>query len=148
MISLALVLSLCAASGQGREKRVKLKDLPEAVRKTVVEQSNGAKLRALSQETQNGETFYEAELIVEGRSRDVLMDSSGAIVEIEEEVPWNSLPAAVKAGLEQQAGRGKILKVESITKNDQIVAYEAHLQAGGKKSEIKVGPDGKPITLD
>ena len=69
-------------------------------------------------------------------------------MEIEEEVPLNSLPAAVKAGIEQQAGQGKILKVESITKNNKIVAYEAEVQAGGKKSEIKVGPDGKPSTRD
>jgi len=85
-------------------------------------------------------------LTVNGHSKDVLIAPSGAIVEIEEEVTFHSLPAAVRAGLEKQAGAGKILKVESITKNNAIVAYEAQVQAGGKKSEIKVTADGKPIT--
>lgn len=149
VVYLAVVFGLfVTASGQEGEKRVKLEDLPGAVKKTVMEQSKGAKIRGLSQEIEHGKTYYEAELTVNGHGRDILMGTSGAIVEIEEQVPLNSLPAAAKAGLEQQAGQSKILKVESITKNDRIVAYEAKVQAGGKKSEIKVGPDGKPITRD
>jgi hypothetical protein len=35
--------------------------------------------------------------------------------------------------------------VESVTKNNVIVAYEAHVRAAGKISEIKVDPDGKPL---
>jgi hypothetical protein len=51
----------------------------------------------------------------------------------------------VKAGLQSKAGSGKILKVESITKHDKLVAYEAKLTTNGKKSEIQVGPNGKPL---
>jgi hypothetical protein len=36
-------LSLCLAPAQDSEKKVKLKDLPPAVQKTVQEQSQGAK---------------------------------------------------------------------------------------------------------
>jgi len=38
-----------------------------------------------------------------------------------------------------------ILKVESITKKDKLVAYEAQVDTSGKKSEVQVGPDGKPL---
>ena len=51
----------------------------------------------------------------------------------------------VKAGLTAKAAGGKILKVESLTKNGKLVAYEAKVEAAGKKSEIQVGPDGKPL---
>jgi hypothetical protein len=37
------------------------------------------------------------------------------------------------------------VKVESITKHDRLVAYEAKVLTGTKKSEIQVGPDGKPL---
>ena len=37
------------------------------------------------------------------------------------------------------------MKVESLTKHDKLVAYEAKVQANGKKNEIQVGPDGKPL---
>jgi hypothetical protein len=51
----------------------------------------------------------------------------------------------VKTALQSQAGKGKILKVESLTKHDKLVAYEANVQMDGKKKEIQVGPDGKQL---
>lgn len=40
---------------------------------------------------------------------------------------------------------GTIQKVESISKHDSVVAYEAKVLTDGKKSEVQVGPDGKPL---
>lgn len=136
------------ALSQNSEKSIKMKDLPEAVRKTVQEQSKGATLRGLAKEVEDGKTFYEAELKVNGHNRDVLIDPTGAVVEIEEQVTFASLPANVKATIQKEASKGKILIVESITKNNVLEAYEAHLTRAGKKSEIKVAPDGKLITTE
>ena len=73
------------------------------------------------------------------------MTADGSIVEIEEQVAFDSLSADVKAGLQTKAGKGKILKVESLTKKGKLVAYEAKVDTNGKKSEVQVGPDGKPL---
>jgi len=70
------------------------------------------------------------------------------VVEVEEEVARSSLPAVVKTEIEKQAGKGKILSVESVRKNNVVTAYEAHLSQAGKKSEIKVAPDGKLIPAE
>jgi len=146
---LVFCLVFCADTvARASEKRVKMKDLPEAVRKTVQEQSKDATLRGLSKEVEKGQTFYEAELKVNGHNKDLLIDSSGAIVEIEEVVVLNSLPAAVKATILKSAGKARIISVESITKNNTIEAYEAHVSRSGKKSEIKVGADGKLISAE
>ena len=131
------------ARGQDTEQRVKLKDLPQAVQKTVQEQSQGATIKGFSKEIERGQTFYEVELKVAGHGKDVLIDPSGRVVEIEEEVALSALPSDVKAGILQHAGKGKVLKVESITKDNAIVMYEAVVRKAGKKSEIKVGPDGQ-----
>jgi len=128
-----------------QEKKIERKDLPPAVEKTVVAQSQGATIRGFSQEKENGQLNYEAELTVNGHSKDVLIDANGAVVEVEEQVPIDSLPSAVKDALLAKAGAGKILKVESLTKHDKLVAYEAVVQSGGKKNEIQVGPDGQPL---
>ena len=64
---------------------------------------------------------------------------------MEEQVALDSLPSAVKTGLQEKANKGKIVKVESLTKHDKLVAYEAKAQSDGKKSEVQVGPDGKPL---
>jgi len=114
-----------------------MKDLPEAVRKTVQEQSKGATLRGLSREVEKEQTFCEAELRVNGHNKDLLIDSSGVIVEIEEVAALNALPAAVKATILKSAGKARIISVESITKNNTIEAYEAHVSRAGKKSEIR-----------
>jgi hypothetical protein len=64
---------------------------------------------------------------------------------VEEQVALASLSPAAKAEIVKQAGKGRILLIESITKNNAIVAYEAHVRTAGKISEIKVDPDGKPL---
>ena len=128
-----------------KEKKIKRSDLPAAVEKTVASQSEGATIKGFSKEKEDGKTLYEMEMIVNGHTKDVLMDASGAVVEVEEEVAMDALPAEVKAGLQAKAGKGKLLKVESLTKHDKLVAYEAQVDNNGKKSEVQVGPDGKPL---
>jgi hypothetical protein len=51
----------------------------------------------------------------------------------------------VKVTLDAKAGKGKITKIESITKHNKLVAYEAQVMTNGKHSEIQVGPDGAPL---
>jgi uncharacterized membrane protein YkoI len=138
-----------AERGEGRgkvkdeEKRVAMKDLPAAVQKTVREQSQGATIRGLAQETENGKMNYEVELKVNGHNKDVLIDPSGAVVEVEEQVALDSLPAAVKTTIEQNAGGGKVVEVESITEGNTLTGYEARVRKAGKSREIKVGPAGQ-----
>lgn len=133
-----------AASAAPQEKRIKRSDLPPAVQKAVEAQSASATIKGLSEEKENGQTFYEAEMVVNGHGNDVLMDPTGAVVEVEQELAFKSLPAEVKSGLRAKAGKGDIIKVESLTKHGKLVAYEAVVRANGKKSKIQVGPDGKP----
>ena len=142
-----IAATLCAISSpaEEHEKKINRSDLPAAVEKTVVAQTQGATIRGFNEEKENGKTYYEAELTVNGHSKDILIDPAGAIVEIEEQVVLTSLPAAVQSGLQAKAGSGKLGKVESITKRDKIVAYEAKVTTNGKRSEIQVGPDGKPL---
>jgi hypothetical protein len=141
----AACLLACAGGGFAQEKHIKRADLPPAVEKTVAAESAGATIKGFSTEKEKGETFYEAEMLVNGHSKDVLIDASGAVVEVEEEVAMDKLSTEVKAGLEAKAGKGKIVKVESLTKKGKLVAYEAQVTTNGKKSEVQVGPDGKPL---
>ncbi|MDT7809277.1 MAG: hypothetical protein QOJ70_3090 [Acidobacteriota bacterium] len=128
-----------------QESRVRMKDLPPAVQQTVREQSKGAVIRGLSRETEKGVTNYEVELRVGDHNKDVLISPSGEVVEIEEQVTLASLPPAVKTTIEQNAGRGKIVSIESITKDTTITAYEAHVRGARKSREIKVSAEGQLI---
>lgn len=136
--------ALLVASVSAAEKPVKMDSLPPAVRKTVQEQSKGASIRGLSQEIEDGNTFYEAELKINGRNQDVLIDPNGSVVEIEEEVSFDSLPAAVKDAIRKRAVRGRIVLVELVSKNGSPVAYEAKIKTAGKVSEVRINPGGSP----
>ena len=144
VVTAALCLAM-AAFAEDNEKKLNRADLPPAVEKTVAAQSQGATIKGFSQEKENGQIYYEAEMMVSGHSKDVTMSKDGSVVEVEEQVAFDSLPDAVKESLQSKAGKGKIVKVESLTKHDKVVAYEAKVQANGKKNEIQVGPDGKPL---
>lgn len=141
---MATVVSL-AVTSPAQEKRIKRADLPPAVEKTVAAQSQGASIRGFSEEKENGQTEYEVELTVNGHGKDVSIDPTGAIVEVEEEVALDSLSPTVRDGLRVKAGKGKIVRVESITEHNKIVAYEAQVTTGSERSEVQVGPDGKPL---
>ena len=143
--AISAVAVLMATSAVAQEKKIKRSDLPPAVEKTVAAQSAGATVKGFSKENEKGQTYYEAEMVVNGHSKDILIDANGAIVEVEEEVAMDALPSEVKAGLQAKAADGKLVKVETITKNNKLVAYEAKVMTDGKKSEIQVGPDGKPL---
>ena len=140
-----LILGMASAQEQNTERQAKLKDFPSAVQATAKAESRGAVVRGYSMETDDGQTFYEVSLRVNGRSRDVTIDANGNVVEIEDQVSLASLPPAARSEIVKQAGKGRIILVESITKNKAIVAYEAHIRTDGKISEIKVDPEGKPV---
>ena len=143
----ALVIALASLSiVQAQEKKLKREELPPAVEKTVAEQSKGATIRGFSTEMEGGKRLYEVELVVSGHEKDISMDEKGNIVEVEEEVPMDSLPPDVKDGLTKAAGSGTVGKVESLTKSGKLVAYEAVVKTGTKHSEIQVGPDGKKLS--
>jgi hypothetical protein len=133
-------------SAFSQEKKIKRSELPAAVEKTVAEQSKGAVILGFSEGKEKGQITYETSMIVNGHSKEVQMDVDGAVLEIEEQVDLHDVPARVADGLKAKAGKGKIIKIESITKGDKLVAYEAQVMIGGRKSEVQVGPDGKPLS--
>jgi uncharacterized membrane protein YkoI len=139
---IALALAVAVAGLGAADRKVRMQDLPAAVQKTVqAEEARGAKIVGLATEVENGKTMYEVETTVGGHSRDLLVNAAGAIVETEEETALDAVPAAVRTALE---GRGKVGKVETVTKG-KSVTYEAVVEKDGKKSEVAVNAAGKPI---
>jgi hypothetical protein len=145
LIAIAASGLLLVGAASAQEKKIKRSDLPPAVEKTVAAQSAGATILGFSTEKEKGQTLYEVAMTVSGHSKDISIAPDGSVVEIEEQVDLDSLSPEVKAGLQAKAGKGKLLKVESLTKKEKLVAYEAQVDTNGKKSEVQVGPDGKPL---
>ena len=135
---------VCAALVAASEKKVAMKDVPAAVQQAIKEQSKGATLKGLAKEVEHGKTLYEAELKVNGHSKDVTFDAQGQVVSVEEETPIADIPSAAREAIQKAAGGGKVLVVETVTEGGKTF-YEAQVRNGLKKSEVKVDASGQPV---
>ena len=124
------------------ESKVKLESLPAAVQAAVKEQTRDAKLVGLSKENEDGQTMYEVETTVNGKSRDLLLDKSGTVVEVEEEVGIDTIPSPARDAIQKKAGSGKIKRVERVTKGTATSYEAAYVNKFGKTSEFAVNADG------
>ena len=126
-------------------KKMKVQDLPAAVRQTVTEQTTNATLVGLTKEVEKGKTVFELETRKpNGQTRDLMIDTTGAVLSVEEEVALDSLPAPAKAAIEKSAAGGKIIKLETLAEGKEVT-YEAAILKKGKKSSITVRANGTQV---
>lgn len=140
----SLVAGLCiavTADAIAAEKKVQLKDVPAPVQAAVREHTRDSTIKAVIEEADKGKLSYEVETTRAGKARDLVFDAAGALVEVEEEMAMEAAPAAVRSAL---GAHGKVIKLESLTKGG-VVTYEAQVEKGGKRSEVLVDTDGKPV---
>jgi hypothetical protein len=141
---LALSSFACAA-----EHSVPCNTLPEAVQqrsKSLLEP--GTTVHGCVKDVSAGKTTYEIELITTRGSKDLTLSPQGDVLEIEQQVDPATLPPAVAAAFAKAAIGGKLGKVESLTRQGQLISYEATVEKGGKHREVAFRPDGAPMKAD
>lgn len=132
-----LIVLLCLPSFASA-KRVTRDKLPPAVVATMDREAKGATIQSIFSEYSFRHRMYEIETVVNGHSRNLRIDPGGKVDEIEEEVPFDSLPIQVQDSLLRKAKGGKLVKVESVTMKGRITAYEARVSKDGKVREVRV----------
>lgn len=116
--------------------------LPAAIQKAVQqEQAAGATIKSVAAEKEDGKTVYQIETMLKGHARDLLVDGTGKIIEVEEEVAIDTVPVPVRSALE---ALGRVVKVETVTKGT-TVTYEAQVEKNGKRLEVAVDASGKRV---
>ena len=124
------------------EGKLQLKDLPAQVRATVEAETKNATLKGLSKEKEKGKTVYELESLVNGRTRDLMIDANGKVYVVEEQLDVDKAPPAVKAALE---AKGQIVVLESVM-TDGKTHYEGQVKTeAGKKVSLELDAEGKPV---
>lgn len=131
-----------------QERKLTRDQLPGAVAATIDKETKGAEIKGFSTEREHGKKVYEAETTIDGHSRDIQVAADGALMEVEEEVAMDKVPADVQSSLKAKAKDAEITKVESLTKKGVLVAYEAATLRNGKKGEIQVGPNGNKLARE
>jgi len=67
------------------EEEVTIKQVPAAVRATILKEAKGAKIEEIEKETRKGKTVYEAEFVVGGKEIEIRVDSTGKLLSREVE---------------------------------------------------------------
>ena len=86
---------------------------------------------------------YELESLVNGRTRDLMIDSAGKVYLVEEQLDADKAPPSVRSSLE---AKGAIVVLESVLENGKT-SYEGQVKTkAGKKLTMELDADGKPVT--
>jgi hypothetical protein len=81
--STALLIAGSARTEEGREtssRDVSLDEIPDAARRTVLEQAGEHRIRELEEKVVDGKTVYEAELRIDGKEVEVVVAPDGRVV--------------------------------------------------------------------
>jgi hypothetical protein len=79
------------------------------------------------------------ETLKHGKSKDIPLDVSGTVLEVEQEVAPSSLPPAVSDAIANAAHSSKIGKVEFV-RESAIANYETTITSNGQRREVASVP--------
>jgi hypothetical protein len=131
------------------ESHVPCKSLPAAVLQQAKVEAGDATIRGCVKDRVNGKLTYELETMQQdGRSKDITLDASGRVLEVEQEVMGSGLPPAVSAAIAKAADGGKAGKIESVTRRGVIASYETTITSKGQRREVAFSPQGAPVKAD
>jgi len=164
VVCLALCIGAVATKqAMNGETEVSFDKVPAAVRVTIENEAKGGTIEEIEVETEDGETVYEAEVIIDGQEIEIEVAPDGTLLsketedddegddddedEDEEEVSLDDVPEAVKATILKEAAGAEIEEVVKETEDGQNV-YEAEFEVDGKEIEIEVAENGALLETD
>jgi hypothetical protein len=138
-----LLLSAAATPAQEEEeKKITREDVPAAVLAAFTKAFPKAQIIGFTQEMEEGRVAYEVESTEGTIHRDVLYYADGTLIVIEESLPANKLPRAVKKAVQKESPGGTILLAEKLIRG-KTIEYELHMKENGKEFELLIARDGK-----
>jgi len=124
------------------ERQITEADVPAAALAAFKKMAAGAKFTEFAEEIEHGHTFYEGSWKnPSGANMDVLVTPTGDLVEIEEIVGADQVPAAVLAVARKAAGKDTQLTFEKKT----TILYEVRFQKDNRQNGLLLSPDGRRI---
>ena len=124
------------------EREVTESQVPPAALATLKKMAAGAEITEFAEEVEHGSTFYEGSWeTLTGVKTDVLVTPTGDLVEIEEKIPSDQVPAAVLAAARKEAGKDAKLTFEKKT----MILYEAKFEKDQLRYELVLSPAGRQI---
>lgn len=126
------------------ETAVSLNDVPEAVAETAMETAPGVTFTKVSTETEEGRTVYEFQgQSHDGKHIEVDVLDDGTLQEVEMEMDFEELPAAVKSSINSGFPGFRATYVESSVHSNGAFLYEIEgVTADGAAITVEIAEDG------
>jgi hypothetical protein len=140
LLGVVLCAMAYAAKTGESERKVTKEDIPAAALATLKKLAAGAEIAEFAEEVEHGHTFYEGSWKTpSGANVDVLVTPTGDLVEIEEQVDADNVPAAVLKAAKEAAGKGTQLAFEKKT----MILYEVKFRKGDERHELVLTTDAR-----
>lgn len=127
------------ASAEAGERKVTEALVPGPALAALKKLALRAPITELAEEREAGHTLYEGSWMGEDGQVDALVTEAGDVVEIEEALAQDKVPAAVRAAAEQEAGKGAQIVFERKT----TIRYQAHFKRDAQAAEVVLTADGR-----
>lgn len=142
-------LAAFAALATAEEKELTAKEIPQAVREAFQKAHPAAKNPEYSEEVREGKTAYEIEFKDQGKERQAVYGTDGALLETGEEIKTSELPEAVVEAVKKGRPHAILKEAEKLLQPDGSVrGYEVEVVAGEKKLELEFDPNGKLLDTE
>lgn len=142
LIAIALLLSSLVVSAQ--ERKVREKEVPQAVVAAFKAAYPNASIRGYAKERENGKLFYEIESKDGDTVRDLLYNPDGTVAEVEETVTVTDLPIETQQLLQSKYPKAVVTKAEKTTQSDKV-EYEVIARRGKQRISLVFDADGKLV---
>ena len=95
----------------------------------------------VAREVQEGKVVYEIESRDGPTRRDLLYTPDGQVIEIEEMIAADSVPANVRAAVERDVTGATVLGAERVMRGESVL-YEVQARKNGRTQILTYDPDG------
>jgi hypothetical protein len=133
-----------STNGELLDEQVFMDEIPEAVQKSIQAQSKRGRLGEMKKSVEDGETYYQVDVISLRKTVTVAFDSDGKFWGEEEDMLWADLPPVVKRALKPHQGAAEITDVNRTTEGTNTT-YEIEFREDGKKRYLDFKADGTLI---
>ena len=125
----------------------KVNHVPDVVENGFKKAYPQAVILSYEEEVKNGKTTYEIESKDGSTRRDVILSSTGQILEAEEKIKKTEIPQAVQEAIRSKYPEAEITRAEKVNAKGKI-QYEVGLKQGKKRFSIEFDSNGEYLKKD
>ncbi len=147
--TIAIILLIVFGQANADEKEVSKQQVPKTVLEAFEKAYPNAKEIEFEKEMIDGKAVYEVEFKENDREYEILYDSDGVIVQMEETLDAKALPESIVQVISKAYPKAIIEDAEKVMKPDgTVIAYEVEIESEGKKLELELDANGKILKTE